>query len=136
MIKKEGNTFNYQGHVELSISNAADISSIALKNIESAENKNGTLTVHKGGKKDFDPTDVKNIESELQNGIKYGELTFKQTDIARKDQTAVIDLQYLIIGVDPAVKKEEVKRAVKMEVLGYDSQGQLIADKNIEVTIP
>ena len=136
-MSKDGKSeFYYQGFVELSVSGATGISNIQITNVKFAENKNGTPTLHKAGKAYFTPTDIKNIETEVNAGVKYGTYKFTGADIVPKDKTSTIKLQYLILDVPADVKKDDLKRKVTMTLECQNSKGGKIANTNVEITIP
>lgn len=129
-------TFNYQGYVNLKFPEMKNADSVKINNITYTENKNGMLTIHKGGKTTFGPDDVNNIEKEAQDKNKFSDYTFSKSDIEVKDKTSTVKLQYLISSVSPDVKKEDIARTVKATMTVLNSDGKTIGKKDIEFKLP
>ncbi len=136
MLKDGKTTFNYQGYINLKCPQMDSADSVKINNITYTENKNGTLTVHKGGNDTFSPDDITNIEKDAQDKSKYSEYTFSKSDIEVKDKTSTIKLQYLISNVSPDVKKEDIVRTVKMTMTLLNGKGKTIGTKDVEFKLP
>jgi hypothetical protein len=136
-MNNDGKTlFQYQGFIDLDL-NVTGISKVEIKNPEFSKNEYGIPTLHKGGITYFNPNDVNNIKTELNNGVTYGNITFYKTDIVSKSTTiSTVKLQYLIIDVSPDVKAEDIKRKLSFKLECYDDKNKKNVSQPVEITVP